>query len=168
MKKIFACFIMMMFLVGCAGVSVQAPNANNVQAAGKAIGVLVLAKYPAIASQALPYAKVFLSSAQSGAIDSATMTTAVNLLLKQCNADAEIKAAIDVGMAFLNIQITTGTVSPELVALLTGFVQGITPENTSSLKNELQKASHESIREADYLTKLDMVAIKKSMKGYGG
>lgn len=127
MKKIFACFIMMMFLVGCAGVSVQAPNANNITAAGNAIGVLVAAKYPVIAAQALPYAKVFLASAQTGAIDSATVTTAANQLLTQCKADAELKAAIDVGLAFLNVQITTGTVSPELVALLTGFVQGLTP-----------------------------------------
>jgi hypothetical protein len=127
MKKLFAALVFMMFLVGCAGVSVQPPSTNNVQAAGNAIGVLVLAKYPAIAAQALPYAKVFLASAEAGKIDSATVTTAVNQLLTQCGMDAELKAAVDVGMAFVNVQISTGTVNPNLVALLTGFVQGITP-----------------------------------------
>jgi PBP1b-binding outer membrane lipoprotein LpoB len=127
MKKILAALMLMVFVVGCAGVSVQAPNTNSVQAAGNAIGILVSAKYPAIAAQTLPYAKVFLASAQAGKIDSATVATAVNQLLSQCGDDIEIKTAVNVGMAFVNVQITTGTPNPELIALLTGFVQGITP-----------------------------------------
>src|SRR5208283_4912237 len=103
------------------------PSTNSVQAAGNAIGVLVAAKYPVVATQALPYAKTFLAAAVAGKIDSATVTTAVNQLLTQCNADVELKAAINIGMAFVNVQITTGTPNPELISLLTGFVQGITP-----------------------------------------
>jgi len=156
MKKIFAIIILTVFiLAGCANTQIHLTD-DGVLKAGKAAGTFVLATYPDVAKDALPYAQAFLDSAQKGTIDSVAITKAVDTLLTQCKADKNLKAYIDVGLALIDVEITVGTVNPKLVDLLNGFVQGITPAPMSMIEIIDMKVKH------------DLIAIKQSMKGFGG
>ena len=125
MRKLFILALAALLISGCAGISSIHISDDASTAAGTAVCVLVKAKYPDVAKQALPYANGLLTAAKSGTVDNRMLLPAIDSLLAACNADASLKVLIDTAATLVDIQVQTGQINTKLIDALNGCIAGI-------------------------------------------
>lgn len=124
MKNLFVLLFAVIFISGCAGMTSIHISDDASTVAGTAVCALVNVKYPSIAKQALPYAQGLLVKAQSGMVDSAMLTPAIDSLLSSCGMDASLRALLETAATLVDIQVNTGTVNTKLIDALNGCIKG--------------------------------------------
>jgi|GEM_PF-6418331 len=110
-------------LIGCAGVTIATNDTAKI--AGKAAGIYVATKYPAVSAIAVPYAKGLLQDAKYGKLSSDSMTAAIAALNSQIKSDAEWKVLLTALTSAITVEVQVGAVNAQAVSALEGFVEGL-------------------------------------------
>jgi len=123
MRKIIAIVAFVFILIGCAGVNVKVND--PVVTAGKVAGFYLLLQHPDMAKVAIPYAQGLLVMAKAGTITSDQVFTAVTALEFSLSNDPKVKVLIRTLLGLITIEIKAGTVNPQVVNGIEGFIEGI-------------------------------------------